>query len=133
MKTIVLFILLTGITLSIFAQDKNPAFEKAIAEYLTQQLNTDTTKLFPYSPRLNPVIPFQDSLKLPDLEKKYAWPLQNDSTFVYYGQPMYELRMPVVIPGSPDNMPVMVPDSNVHYYILQKNFGFVNPLEKKKK
>jgi hypothetical protein len=131
MKTIVILILLAGFFVSAYAQDKNPAFEKAIKEFYNRQLKTDTTDSFAL--KLKPGVPFHDSIHLPDLEKNYAWPLNMDSNFVFNSQPIYELRMPVVIPASPDNMPVLVPDSSVHYYILQKQIDYFNPLEKKRK
>jgi hypothetical protein len=39
-------------------------------------------------------------------------------------------RMPVVGSTFRSKMPVMVPDSSVTYYIKDKRFNFINPLDK---
>lgn len=116
-----------------FAQNKTPALEQIIKEHLSEQLKKDSIDVYSFSPKLKPGPTLQDSLKFPDLKKKYSWPLNVDSLYVFQDKPMVELCMPVVGGGYQIKMPIAVPDSTVYYFIKEKRVEFLNPLEHKHK
>ena len=70
-----------------------------------------------------------NALKSKLLEKNH---LQNDSNIVVfrYDKGIVELKMPVATGERFSmNMPVMIPDSTVQYFIKEKRIDFVNPKE----
>lgn len=95
------------------------------------EVKTDSAEYFVISPKFKSdtsaikILPFQ---KLPG--DSFTQNNQGKIDF-YANRQKSEFRMPVVT-GGPDyfNMPVVVPDSTVVYYIKNKWIDFVNPLEK---
>ena len=126
MKTIILFLFVIGFSVGAMAQsldikplpkiDFNKGWQK------------DSLLTFNNSPRFNFTIPHGDlnfSQKIPmnlDIQKYQDLPDESAT---------YQLRMPVVGGGFPSRMPVLVPDSTVHYFLKIKRIPFVNPLDRR--
>ena len=128
---IIIFALLLSVSLYSFGQEKNT--QKLLPDnYFSEQLEK---KKLPYSfdisPKFQkefPSLKFDFSYPLPEIRKNEKEPenrLLNDNT-TYFSS-----RMPVMKGDFHSNMPVAVPDSSVHYFILNKKIQVVNPLEQK--
>ena len=128
----ILFIaLLLNVSLYSVGQDKNT--QKLLPDnYFSEQLEK---KKLPYSFDISPEfqkefpsLKFDFSYPLPEIrknEKKTQNLLLNDNT-TYFSS-----RMPVAKGKFHSNMPIAVPDSSVHYFILNKKIEVINPLEQK--
>ncbi len=130
MKTIVLIIMILGAVIISTAQ--KPKTGKTLQQKkFNTEVKTDSAEYFVISPKFKSdtsaikILPFQ---KLPG--DSFTQNNQGKIDF-YANRQKSEFRMPVVT-GGPDyfNMPVVVPDSTVVYYIKNKWIDFVNPLEK---
>lgn len=128
MKTGFIFLLLS-VSLYSFGQDKNS--QKLVPDnYFSEQLEN---KKLPYSfdtlPEFQKEIPslkFDFSYPLPEIRKNKKEAedrLMNDNT-TYFSS-----RMPVMKGDFQSNMPIAVPDSSVHYFILNKKIEVINPLD----
>jgi hypothetical protein len=133
MKAIVLIIMILGA--AIFTTAQEPRTDKTFQQKkFNNDLITDSAEYFAISPTFKTdtseikILPFQ---KLPG--DSFT---QNNQSIneIFANRQKYEFRMPVA-GGGPDcfNMPVLVPDSTVRYYIKEKRIESVNPLEKKYK
>jgi len=130
MKTIVLIIMILGAVIISTAQ--KPKTGKTLQQKkFNTEVKTDSAEYFVISPKFKSdtsaikILPFQ---KLPG--DSFTQNNQGKIDF-YANRQKSEFRMPVVT-GGPDyfNMPVVVPDSTVVYYIKNKWIDCVNPLEK---
>ena len=126
-----ILIFLMSVSFISFGQDKNT--QKLLPDnYFSEQLEK---KKLPYSfdisPEFQKEVPslkFDFSYPLPEIrknEKETGRRFLNDNT-TYFSS-----RMPVVKGNFQSNMPIAVPDSSVHYFILNKKIEVVNPLERK--
>jgi len=132
MKTILVLIMISGISLCSVAQNEkgttefqkrgfNDKWQKDTVKYfsISPEFKTDTVlREFQYSQRLH-IDPFQFN--------------QPDSLLSFKNSATYELRMPVAGGNFYSKMPIAVPDSSVHYYLKVKRIPFVNPMEKNHK
>ena len=128
----ILFIaLLLNVSLYSVGQDKNT--QKLLPDnYFSEQLEM---KKLPYSFNISPEfqkeipsLKFDFSYPLPEIRKNEKEPenrLLNDNT-TYFSS-----RMPVAKGKFHSTMPIAVPDSSVHYFILNKKIEVINPLEQK--
>ena len=128
MKSTMVLLLITGISLCSVAQNKMGTNEFQKKEF-NDKWQKDTTKYFSISPEFKPdtvlrEFKYPQRLRIdPFLFNQPDSLISSDS---YYRN---ELRMPVIGGGSYINMPIAVPDSSVHYYLKVKRFPFVNPME----
>jgi len=127
MKTVTILLLLI-ISLTSFSQ--NESRQKLLPDnYFLKQLEKEK---LPYSFDISSEfqkeirsLEFDFSTPLPGIqEKKTERRFLNDNT-TYFSS-----RMPVVKGDFHSNMPIAVPDSSVHYFILEKRIQLINPLEK---
>ena len=130
MKAILLMVVILGTVIISAAQEPKTVNNFQNKKFNTE-VNPDTSEYFVISPTFKTdtseikILPFQ---KLPG--DSFTQNNQGKIDF-YANRQKSEFRMPVVT-GGPDyfNMPVVVPDSTVVYYIKNKWIDFVNPLEK---
>lgn len=127
MRTIISLLLMLGISVCSHAQNQILSrFEK---KHLYDNLQKDTCEHFAISPHFK-------SKTLP-CNFKYSHQFKGDSLKLNYQDslfsdyPVPEFRMPVAKNSYYFKMPVVVPDSSVHYYLRVKRIPIVNPLEGK--
>lgn len=127
MKTVVLFLMVIGISLGTTAQN----LEVKPMPKIDFNKGWQKEKLFSFndSSQLNLEVPqgdlnFQQTIpQLPDRKKVPALLPEK-----YAG---YQLPMPVVGGPFSSRMPIVVPDSTVHYFLKIKRIPFTNPLDKR--
>ncbi|HKI89215.1 MAG TPA: hypothetical protein VKA38_09315 [Draconibacterium sp.] len=127
MKTVVLFLMVIGISLGTTAQN----LEVKPMPKIDFNKGWQKEKLLSFndSPRLNFEIPQGDldfSQTIPQLPDENNVPALPPEEYA-----AYQLRMPVVGGRFSSRMPVVVPDSTVHYFLKIKRIPFVNPLDKR--
>lgn len=129
MRTIIISLLLS-ISFSSFGQSKIQQEllpDNYFSEQLENQRIPDSFKISPEFQKEIPSLKFDFSYPLPEIQENEVETknlLLNDRT-TYFSS-----RMPVVKGDFHSNMPIAVPDSSVHYYILNKKIEVVNPLFK---
>ena len=133
MKTILILMVILGTVIISAAQETNTGktFQK---KKFNNEVLSDSAKYLLISPKLKTdtseakILPFQ---KLPG--DSFTQNNQNITDF-FSNHQKAELRMPVAGGGyNYFNMPVVVPDSTVRYYIKEKRIDYVNPLERNSK
>ena len=110
-----IFVVCALFTLSLSAQTKPDSIKIGFNSY--QHILNDTLKLgFPHE---------EDNLQLSFLKNKFPCPNQNLAQINESGQIVNgeHFRMPVLKPDFRSNMPVMKPDSTIHYHLLIKKIG----------
>lgn len=128
---ITIIILLLSISLYSFGQDKNS--QKLLPDnYFQEQLEK---KKLPYSFDISPEfqkeypsLKFDFSYPLPEIRKNEK---ETEIRLKLEKLVSYCSKMPVMKGDFHSNMPVSVPDSSVHYFILNKKIEVINPLERK--
>ncbi|GEM_PF-929211 len=127
MKTIVILFLILGTSIILRAQipESNSVLQK---KEFGDFLKNDSTDYFSTSPKFKSdtfLFKHKNSEKF-DINK-YSIPKS-----IKRSENLVVFNMPIAGYGSYSmNMPVMVPDSSVHYYIKEKRIHFLNPKEKK--
>jgi len=127
MKTVILFLMVIGISLGTTAQN----LEVKPMPKIDFNKDWQKEKLLSFndSSQLNLEVPqgdlnFQQTIpQLPDRKKVPALPPKEYAA--------YQLPMPVVGGPFSSRMPIVVPDSTVHYFLKIKRIPFTNPLDKR--
>lgn len=127
MKTILFILVAAGISFGAVAQN----LEVKPMPKIDFNKGWQKEKLLSFndSPQLNLEVPqsdlnFQQTIpQLPDKNKVPALPPEEYAA--------YQLPMPVVGGPFSSRMPVVVPDSTVHYFLKIKRIPFTNPLDKR--
>ncbi len=79
----------------------------------------------------------KDTIKQFNIYPKFKHPKNHNSWKfakskpIKRGEDLIELNMPILAFGpNPVKMPIMVPDTSVHFYLKEKRIEFINPKEK---
>jgi hypothetical protein len=130
MKTIFIALILS-VSFYSFGQNRNT--QKLLPDnYFSEQLDN---KRLPYSFDISPE--FQEEIPVPKFDFSYPLPEiqqhgeESDNQLLNDNTTYFSSRMPVLKSDFQSNMPIAIPDSSVHYFILNKKIEVVNPLERK--
>jgi hypothetical protein len=129
MKTVLMIFLIFGTSIIMNAQNSKSGIEfqkKELMDYLKNEINQNLTDNYKFK---------TDTLTfdIKSLDKKSFQNHSKNNPFIK-GNQLAEFRMPVVKGGEYSmKMPVLVPDSSVHYFIKEKRIDFVNPKERNSK
>ena len=127
MKTVLMIFLIFGTSLVLRAQiskSGNDFKKRGFSSYL----KNDSTEYFSISPKFKTGTSSFNFKLFENLPEKY-YSQNNPNPFLTKNEAI-EFRMPVAGGSSFMKMPILVPDSTVHFYIKEKRIDYVNPLER---